>query len=327
MKVFENINHSYYEDKISLQKVIKELLPLRKDRKSTRDYCNDYLKSDMRLKEFKEDRFEAEMNHCLEKNPDLKEFTLKDGEIEPDKAMAFRSVLLEIIEDDKESFGYLYWVLASEVNRRNGVVLYPCVIPEEEIEYNIDFDIDKLKVEMTAENNLINKLDMVHEKLMKSGESTYKGTKKTLFEKYCRNQIQAIKDKVSIFGHQPQQTKDEKAINDNAIRSIPKKLDTDKAKNIFDKAIQAGLMVRTETGRYHWEKSIALLAYMCGRLYCGDRIVKDITSDNMIKKGSDYFPETDLNQLFQTKNLGQSHQQLKDKRPPIGHKCVDDLFQ
>ena len=107
---------------------------------------------------------------------------------------------------------------------------------------------------------------------------------------------------------------------------IPKELQTDEAKAIFEKAVQANLMVSTETGCYQWQKSTALLAYMCGRLFCGDRIVKDIAGEDVIQKGSDYFPETALNQLFQTKNLGQSHQQLKDKRPPRGHECVDDLF-
>jgi hypothetical protein len=109
-------------------------------------------------------------------------------------------------------------------------------------------------------------------------------------------------------------------------QEIPKGLQTDEAKTIFEKAVQAGLMVITETGCYQWQKSTALLAYMCGRLFCGDRIVKDIAGEDVIQKGSDYFPETALNQLFQTKNLGQSHQQLKDKRPPRGHECVDDLF-
>jgi hypothetical protein len=106
---------------------------------------------------------------------------------------------------------------------------------------------------------------------------------------------------------------------------IPKELQTDEAKSIFEKAVKAKLMVSTETGCYQWQKSTALLAYMCGRLFCGDR-VKYIAGEDVIQKGSDYFPETALNQLFQTKNLGQSHQQLKDKRPPRGHECVDDLF-
>jgi hypothetical protein len=107
---------------------------------------------------------------------------------------------------------------------------------------------------------------------------------------------------------------------------IPEELQTDEAKAIFAKAIKAGLMESTKTGLYQWKKSTALLAYMCGRLYCGDKIVKDIAGDDVIQRGCDYFPETDLNRLFQTKNLGQSHQQLKNKRPPRGHECVDDLF-
>ena len=108
---------------------------------------------------------------------------------------------------------------------------------------------------------------------------------------------------------------------------IPKELQINGAKIIFEKAIENGLMVKTETGCYHWKKSTALLAYLCGRLYCGDRIKKDTTGEELIQKGSDYFPETSLKRLFpDIKNLGQSHQQLKDKKLPRGHECVDHCF-
>lgn len=102
---------------------------------------------------------------------------------------------------------------------------------------------------------------------------------------------------------------------------------TDEAKRIFDKAIKAGLMVVTETGCYEWGKNKALLAYMCGRIYCYDRIIKgECEESHILKKGSGFFPETKLSQLFNTNNLGQSHQQLKDRELPKGHECVDNLF-
>ncbi len=51
---------------------------------------------------------------------------------------------------------------------------------------------------------------------------------------------------------------------------LPERLDTELARKIFARAIDAGFM--EENGaHYKWKLSKALLAYMCGRIYCGDR--------------------------------------------------------
>jgi hypothetical protein len=80
---------------------------------------------------------------------------------------------------------------------------------------------------------------------------------------------------------------------------------------------------------YKWNESKALLAYMCGRIYCGDYpkySARDVKS--YWKPGrSEFFPESDLNALFQETALGQSRQNRKGEAVPMGSKKVDDLFE
>ena len=112
----------------------------------------------------------------------------------------------------------------------------------------------------------------------------------------------------------------------------PENLNTDKAKRLFKKAVEAGLMqpLNNMSG-YQWNKSNALLAYFCGKIYCGDSLKQDaITDEWILKRGGTFFPETDLMSFFvkkenqAIKNLGQSRLQMQ--RPPKGYKDIDRLF-
>lgn len=113
---------------------------------------------------------------------------------------------------------------------------------------------------------------------------------------------------------------------------IPDELNTDKAKKIYPKAVKAELMQPLSDGSgYQWNGSNALLAYLCGKIYCGDRIEQDTVSKEWIlKRGETFFPETALMSFFVNKekqpikNLGQSRLQMQ--RPPKGYKEIDGLF-
>ncbi len=51
---------------------------------------------------------------------------------------------------------------------------------------------------------------------------------------------------------------------------LPERIDTELARTVFARAIETGYM--EENGpHYKWKLSKALLAYMCGRIYCGDK--------------------------------------------------------
>lgn len=106
--------------------------------------------------------------------------------------------------------------------------------------------------------------------------------------------------------------------------TLPTINNTDEERKVFKKAIGAGLMEICGQG-YKWKRSNVLLAYMCGRLYCGDKIaVDDTTKQLMYKKGIGSFHETSINKLFDVKNIGQSRRQIK--YTPKGYEDIDKLF-
>lgn len=119
--------------------------------------------------------------------------------------------------------------------------------------------------------------------------------------------------------------------NDNlSLVILPSKLDKNDAKDLFCKAIEVKLM-DIDGDKYVWNKSNALLAYFCGRIYCGDTLIREnLTEEIIVKRNSTIFPESDLMSLFYNKNgcpirnLGQSRLQLY--YPPKEHEKVDILF-
>ena len=105
--------------------------------------------------------------------------------------------------------------------------------------------------------------------------------------------------------------------NDNEI--------LDKGKSYFTRAIESGLMKQTSNG-YEWLASQVLLAYFCGKIYCGD-YVKENRMDSTWKAGNDaFFPEKALVKLFNRPNIGTSRRKQLDGTPPKGYQKIDELF-
>ena len=109
---------------------------------------------------------------------------------------------------------------------------------------------------------------------------------------------------------------------------LPERLDTELARKVFARAIKAGFM--EENGaHYKWELSKALLAYMCGRIYCGDRPEYSDTDEKSFWKygSSGFFPDAELSALFGQSELGQSRQNRKDLTVPQKSHKIDKLFE
>ena len=79
--------------KQDLKRIVRELLPLRASEYKTQKYCQDYL-------------------YTEHKDPE----ELLPGAIDRDLAPSFRSALLSVIREDKDTFGYLYYRLTCEYN-------------------------------------------------------------------------------------------------------------------------------------------------------------------------------------------------------------------
>ena len=105
-------------------------------------------------------------------------------------------------------------------------------------------------------------------------------------------------------------------------------LHTELAIKVFAKAIEAGYM--SEKGsHYKWNDSKVLLAYMCGRIYCGDRPEYSETDEKSYWKFGrmGVFPDTELSNLFEMPDLVQSRSNRKDLAVPVKSKEIDKFFE
>ena len=71
------------------------------------------------------------------------------------------------------------------------------------------------------------------------------------------------------------------------------------------------------------------LAYMCGRIYCEDYPEKTIYDEKMywMPGRVELFPGTELDKLFNMKDLTQSRHTRKNKAAPTGFEKIDKLFE
>ena len=108
---------------------------------------------------------------------------------------------------------------------------------------------------------------------------------------------------------------------------LPESLDNALARKVFERAIGKGL-IKIENGHYVWlGKSKALLAYMCGRIYCSD-YTEYLRKEhkNIWRQGELRFPESALNKLFQEESLAQSRKSRELLTSPEGFNTIDSLF-
>lgn len=106
------------------------------------------------------------------------------------------------------------------------------------------------------------------------------------------------------------------------------RLDTPIARKIFAKAIEAGYMEEVSS-HYEWILNKVLLAYMCGRIYCEDYPEKTKYDDKVFWMPGrvELFPGTELDKLFNMKDLTQSRHSRKNKAAPVGSEKIDKLFE
>ena len=97
---------------------------------------------------------------------------------------------------------------------------------------------------------------------------------------------------------------------------------------IFAKAIEAGYMEEVGS-HYEWILNKVLLAYMCGRIYCEDYPEKTKYDDKVFWMPGrvELFPGTELDKLFNMKDLTQSRHSRKNKAAPVGSEKIDKLFE
>lgn len=307
MKVYENIEKAK-NFKLELKKVIDDLIPLRSSRKATEAYYDKHLENDWAYSKWLDDKQDWELHvHSNKKFPDFK---LPKSAISPESARAFRKALLEVISDDKYSFGYLYFLLASEENREASMVLYPCV--PDEIDYAIQFDIDEIGKEIDAIDDLDKKIiRLIQWKTDSDNRTEYEGELKIRFNKWIVNRINDIKLEKENIRELPKPVKE----STEETMLLPEELNTERARKYFTKAIECKYMEKTENG-YRWlydNGSKVSLAYFCNDVFCPNNIEK--------------LPETSLNKLFNITRLGSALYQIYNaKKPPKWKRGLEEFF-
>ncbi len=121
-----------------------------------------------------------------------------------------------------------------------------------------------------------------------------------------------------------QNTTPEPQHQEQTASTIPTIHDTDKERLVFGNALQKQYMT-LQNGCYKWILSKSLLAYMCGRLYCGDRIKED-DSDYSTEyiKGTIQMPAQEVKALF---GADVASNRYSIHTPPRNSWKIDELFK
>ena len=131
-----------------------------------------------------------------------------------------------------------------------------------------------------------------------------------------------------IVGITETESVQEDMVPDRHKVTLPSRLDTELARKIFDKAIEEEYIIINDD-HYEWTLNKVLLAYMCGRIYCEDYPEKTIYDEKMywMPGRVELFPGTELDKLFNMKDLTQSRHTRKNKAAPTGFEKIDKLFE
>ena len=165
-----------------------------------------------------------------------------------------------------------------------------------------------------------------------TGSTTFWGTIITLISgaalAFCAEMLkEGNKGKIKVQNGNSSDS-EEQSVGDEGAVVLTGMLNTELAVKVFAKAIETGYM--SEKGsHYKWNDSKVLLAYMCGRIYCGDKpVYSDMDEKSFWKFGRlGVFPDTELSNLFEMPDLGQSRSNRKDLVVPAKSKEIDKFFE
>lgn len=231
MKVFENIRKwkdeiyatahadpsSYWKFEEELIRVIKELVPIRGNKALTRRYYENTLRYTTHANDYYNQMREQELNGIKVTNWEYKPLI---GEcVLPEEML--HSALLQVIQDDKYSFGYLYWLLGSEYNRQVGYAFYDdIVIPDDVIEYAIKFDVDELRAEYSNAGDIIDRLDYLNIRLVDS-KSFVPSSSSEILEKLKSTFERVVTDMIALTERRLKSIESLHTQKKNIVRQVP----------------------------------------------------------------------------------------------------------
>lgn len=125
-----------------LKRVITDLIPLRANRRKTREYCEKYLRIDLH-----KDQFNHPEKYGLPGTNLVQEYVPIPGEVTFGERL-FHTALLHAIMDDRISFGYLWEMLNYYLDQSDGFGGFNyCEYSDKLISLYVNFDIDQIREE------------------------------------------------------------------------------------------------------------------------------------------------------------------------------------
>lgn len=112
------------------------------------------------------------------------------------------------------------------------------------------------------------------------------------------------------------------------VKRLPMKLRAGVRAEALRAALQEGLVTVSDDGRWQWQlESKTLLAYFCGRMWCGDTPLYSKHARGYIwQSGQGRFPRKDLVALFGVSTLRLLRKQRIWAPLPKGWEQVDKFF-
>ncbi len=162
-----------------------------------------------------------------------------------------------------------------------------------------------------------------------SAEKIHKSTQTRISEENNHEQVKVEPFTESSDDPEKTDISEETAIAEGAKHVVfTARLNTTLANRIFTKAIKEGYIEEVDGHYKRKNMSKALLTYMCGRIYCGDKSKRiGETTEYAWKQGKGIFPETDLNKLFGENGLAQARYNRVGTAVPLGFEAIDKLFE
>lgn len=113
------------------------------------------------------------------------------------------------------------------------------------------------------------------------------------------------------------------------VKRLPIKLRIGVRAEVLMAALQEGFVTVSDDGRWQWQlESKTLLAYFCGRMWCGDTPLYSQRARGWVwQVGQGRFPRKDLVALFGVRNLRTLREQRYMGMLPVGWELVEAVFE
>lgn len=112
------------------------------------------------------------------------------------------------------------------------------------------------------------------------------------------------------------------------VKRLPIRLRATVRAEVLKAALQEGLLSVDDEGRWHYMlENKTLLAYFCGRMWCGDTpVYSKCTRGYVWQEGEGCFPRKEVEELFGVSNLRLVRKKRFMAQLPAGWELIEKIF-